>query len=196
MNKIAYIGLCFLIITLTACGSSSTDIIISSKSSDTQIQESILTEESRVSEEATEPPIVFAEDIVVNKFIADYNALTNSQFSNISKGNIRTKYFAYSYGYRCELLNAADTKKICITINETNDNANVGISGMREVFHDVVKTIDLSLTDEEIYKHFDDLIAGETTVSDDVFGTMIITFVPDKELTSGYSRGHIQVAAQ
>ena len=63
MNKIAYIGLCFLIITLTACGSSSTDIIISSKSSDTQIQESILTEESRVSEEATEPPIVFAEDI-------------------------------------------------------------------------------------------------------------------------------------
>lgn len=67
---------------------------------------------------------------------------------------------------------------------------------MRDIFHDIVKTIDPSLTDEEIYKHFDDLVSGETMVCDDMFGTMLITFVPDKELISGYSRGHIEIAAQ
>lgn len=138
----------------------------------------------------------YVEDTVVNDFINEYNAITSSPLTDISKGNIRTKFFAYSYGYYMELLNSNATNKISVTITETNENAEKGVAGMRDVFHDVAKAIDSSLSDEDIYGYFDDLTSGDYMKENDPFGTMLILYVPDKDLSSGHSRGHIGIDAQ
>lgn len=139
---------------------------------------------------------IYANDPVVNQFIIDYNAITTSAFTDISKGNIKTKYMAYSYGYYLELLDANDTGKIAVTINKTNDNANVGVSGMKEVFHDVAKSIDSSLSDDGINSYFDQLVSNTMMVENDTLGTIKVTFIPDAKLSNGYSRGHIELSEQ
>ena len=104
----------------------------------------------------------------------------------VSKSNI---------SFKCELLNSAATNKINVTISETNENADIGVCGMREVFHDVALTIDPSLSDKEVYAHFDELVGNEYIKDDDVLGSMVILYVPDVELSSGHSRGHIEISA-
>ena len=147
-------------------------------------------------EENAPQQIVFAKDDVVNEFIIKYNELSNADFTSIRQGNILTKYFAYSNGYYCELLHSNATNKIAVSISQTNDNANYGVVGMRDVFHDVAKTIDFTLSDEEIYSCFDRLVK-EGYLKDNVqLGQMTILFVPDKELSRGNSRGHIEIEAQ
>ena len=63
----------------------------------------------------------YVDDKVVNAFINDYNSISNSSLENIKKGNIKTKYFATSYGYYLELLHSNDTDKINITDNQETD---------------------------------------------------------------------------
>jgi hypothetical protein len=138
----------------------------------------------------------YADDQIVNQFIIDYNATTASVLTDISNGNIKTKYYAYSFGYYLELLDANNTGKIVVTINETNDNANSGTAGMKNVFHDVAKVMDPSLSDDNINGYFDKLIGNAIMVENDVLGNIKVTFVPDKDLSSGHSRGHIELAAQ
>ena len=151
---------------------------------------------SNATENTVEPKTVYTDDDVVNQFITRYNEISKSAFTDIKKGNIRPKYFAYSYGYQCELLDANDTKKIYVKISETNDNADVGISGMRDVFHDVIITIDPSLKDSDIYKLFDQLVANKEQKEENVSENITILFIPDKELSKGYSRGHIEIKAK
>lgn len=141
----------------------------------------------------TESQIV--EDEVVNDFINRYNAISKSPLENIKKGNIRTKYFADSYGYYLELLNSNATNKIAVTINETNETADDGVAGMKDVFHDVMKVIDETRTDDEINSYFNDLISNKY-LTEDSFGTIDIVYSPDLELSNGHSRGHIRVDAK
>lgn len=145
--------------------------------------------------EPTPEAIVYATDKVVNQFITDYNAISQSPFSDIEKGNIRTKFFAYSYTYYCELLHANDTDKMRVSISETNESADVGVAGMRNIFHDVVITIDPELSDDEVFAYFDELVKNEH-MTDGAIGTMTINFVPDLELSGGHNRGHITIDAQ
>ena len=136
----------------------------------------------------------FADDKVVNDFINNYNDISNSPLENIKKGNIKIKYFATSYGYYLELLHANDTDKINVTINQTNENSSSGVAGMKEVFHDIVKSIESSLSDD-INNFFDKLISNEIKTGSNL-GTLKIDYIPDKELSNGHSRGHIKVIAQ
>lgn len=182
-----------MVFLLVACGSSSNN-----SENQTSADESTYTEEKEAENTVVpkEEVVVYAEDDVVNQFIADYNSISQSQFTDIKKGNIRTKYFAYSYGYYCELLNSSATKKIHISITETNENADLGVSGMRDIFHDIAITIDPTLSDEEVYDHFDALHSDGYMKEGDVLGSMVILFVPDKDLSGGHSRGHIEIDAQ
>ncbi len=191
MKKIICIVICLLMFfSFVACGD------MSDNGSTSSISNEDNTADKDNDEVSKGEVIVYVEDEVVNQFIVDYNAITKSEFTDISRGNIRTKYFAYSYGYYCELLNSNATNKINVTINETNENADVGVSGMRDVFHDVAITIDPSLSDEEVYAHYDELVTNEYMKEGDVLGSMVILYVPDKELSSGHSRGHIEISAQ
>lgn len=137
----------------------------------------------------------YVDDRIINDFINSYNQNSNSPLENIKKGNIKIKYFASSYGYYLELLHSNDTDKINVTINQTNENSEFGVAGMKEVFHDIVKSIESSLSDDEIDSYFDNLMSNEVK-TDSNLGTLKIEYIPDKELSNGYSRGHIKVIAQ
>ena len=89
-----------------------------------------------------------------------------------------------------ELLHANDTDKISVTINQTNENSESGVAGMKEVFHDIVKSIESSLSDDEINNYFDNLMSNEIKIGSNLGA------LPDKELSNGHSRGHIKVIAQ
>lgn len=133
----------------------------------------------------------YVDDKVVNDFIVKYNKNSSSNFKDIKKGNIKTKYFAISNGYYFELLNAADTNKISITINTTQETRSLGVMGMKQVFHDSTKIIDSSLNDEEINNFFDTLVSGKL-VTNQKFGKMLIDFIPDTDNSSG----RIEINAQ
>ena len=137
----------------------------------------------------------YVDDRIINDFINSYNQNSNSPLENIKKGNIKIKYFASSYGYYLELLHANDTDKINVTINQTNENSASGVAGMKEVFRDIVKSIETSLTDDEINSYFDNLVSNEA-ITDSNLASLIMKYVPDKELSHGHSRGHIKVIAQ
>ena len=148
--------------------------------------------DSSASSEADGP----TKDSVVNEFIASYNAISASPIESTEQGNIRTKYFTYSYGYYLELLHANDTDKIVVKINETNENADVGVPGMRDVFHDAAKAIDPSLTDDDIYGFFDRACEDPANRGDQVLGSIAIFWSHDVDLSSGHSRGRIDLSAQ
>ena len=135
----------------------------------------------------------YVDDRIINEFINSYNQNSNSPLENIKKGNINIKYFASSYGYYLELLHANDTDKINVTINQTNENSESGVAGMKEVFHDIVKSIESSLSDDEINNYFDNLMSNEIKTGSNL-GTLKIEYIPDKELSNGHSRGHIMIA--
>ena len=126
----------------------------------------------------------YVDDKVVNDFIIKYNKNSSSNFKDIKKGNIKTKYFAISNGYYFELLNAADTNKISITINTTQETKDLGVLGMKQVFHDSTKVIDSSLNDEEINNFFDTLVSGKMSTNQKL-GKMLIDFIPDTDNSSG-----------
>ena len=139
----------------------------------------------------TTPP---ADDRVVNAFIVKFNSLSPSPLSDVEQGNIRTKYHAQNNSYYFELLHANDTDKISVSISQTNESSSQGTPGMRDVFMYTVKAIDSSIPDDEIGSFFDSLISGEVMVESAELGKTVVSYVPDKELSGGHSRGHITVA--
>ncbi|MCI7093902.1 MAG: hypothetical protein MR940_08975 [Lachnospiraceae bacterium] len=158
-------------------------------------------EVTQTAEEATE---ALADDSVVNDFIVSYNAISGSPFTDIEKGNIRTKYIAYSYTYYFELLHTDDTDKIDVTITETNDNADEGVKGMKSAFHDVALTINPSLSGEEVDAYFDNMVSGNLSYDDTTHGNLsvnqqldgiAVSYSPDLDLSRGHSRGHIEIIA-
>ena len=163
------------------------------KTGESQQERATTITESEKESDKKETEFMYASDEVVNKFITAYNKISKSPLEYIEKGNIRTKYFASSYGYSLEILNAADTEKIFVSIYVTANKVEEGVAGMREVFHDIVKVIDPNLSDDEIYVYFDNLVKNEYMVEDDSFGNIEITYIPEKKLSGGYSRGRIDL---
>lgn len=139
--------------------------------------------------ENQEETLKYAEDEVVDTFIRNYNSFSDSPFEHIEKGNIRTKYHGETYGYWVEMLDAADTNKIVVTIDKTDKNRNLGMEGMKEVFHDAIQAIIPDVSVEEINDYFDHLVSNEYMVTEEAFNQLEILFVPDTERSSG----HIQI---
>ena len=190
LTKIILILLCIL--TLVACDSSK----INEESKDEKNIEENTNNKNLSNDKNKDEKLNYAEDEVVNNFIANYNSFSNSPIDNIEKGNIRTKYFGETFGYFLEMINSSDTNKISVTINKTNENANIGIEGMKEVFHDVIKTIIGDAIDNDINSYFDNLVSNEYMVTEEAFNKLEIIFLPDKELSKGQSRGHIEIRAK
>ena len=181
-------------ISLGACSSNASQ-------ADQPVEEQQVEQDATVKETPEEPqdpvePAPLADDEVVNEFITAYNAISGSPITEVEDGNIRTKFFAYSYGYYLELLHANDTDKITVTISETNENASAGVAGMRDVFCDVICTIDPSVAADQASTFLDSLISGGVIADDQQIGTARVLFVPDAELSNGHSRGPIEVSAQ
>lgn len=146
----------------TQSNSQSYETIQDDAPSNSQSNETINTEE--------EP--IFVEDIVVNQFIIDYNSITNSPITEISEGNIKTKYYFKTYGFRTEIINA-NSAEAGYTSVSINGNMDSHVPEMRDAFHDVVKTLSPDLSDEEIYSFFDEKTVYGNCAHDTPLGTLI-----------------------
>jgi len=116
--------------------------------------------------------VLYAEDDVVNKFITDYNSITSSPITDIKKGNIRTKYFFTTYGFNVEIINATKAAAGYTTVS-INGNMAAHVPEMRDVFHDIVKTFEPNLTDEQIYTFFDERTVEGNCAKDTPLGTVV-----------------------
>lgn len=155
------------------------------------------TEDNTTDTSSTETtPIVYAEDAVVNRFITEFNSISAFEITDVSKGNIRTKYFGYANGRYLKMINAngAGAAAFCLTINggqEASDKQT-----MYEVFREAVKILDPSITDEMIdtalaeFDNKDVLIEGYS-----LGDSVTITYVPTKELSYGKNSCRIDVSA-
>lgn len=196
MKKTLILAISAMII-FSGCGSSSestaaeeTTVEAEEEAAVTDTEEATPTTEQPAEEEAEK----YVEDEVVNEFITNYNAISESPIEEISNGNIRTKFYVTSYGYYLELLHANDTDNMSIRITETNDTAEAGTLGMRDVFHDCIAAIDSSISDDDIYAYFDEM-ANNDHSADETIGGIKVLYFPDTELSSGHHRGNIQIDA-
>lgn len=142
------------------------------------------------------PSVVYAEDEVVNRFISEYNEKAAFQITDISKGNIRTKYFGHSNGRYIEMINAnsAGAEAFCVTINGGQENTDK--QAMYDVFREVAKILDPAITDEMIdaalteFENKDVLIEGYA-----IGDSITVTYVPIKELSYGKNACRIDISA-
>ena len=140
--------------------------------------------------------VVYAEDKVVNRFISEFNEQSSFEITDISQGNISTKYFGSANGRYLEMINAnnAGAEAFCLTINGGQENADK--QSMYEVFREAVKVLDPSITDDMIdaaiseFNNKDALIEGYS-----LGDTITITFVPIKELSYGKTSCRIDLYA-
>lgn len=146
--------------------------------------------------QSTEVTVTYAEDEVVNRFISEFNKNSTFEITDISKGNIRTKYFGYANERYLEMINAnnAGAEAFCLTINggqETTDKQT-----MYEVFREAVKILDQSITDKMIdtalaeFDNKDVLIEGYS-----IGDSITVTYVPTKELSYGKNSCRIDISA-
>lgn len=148
------------------------------------------------STDGTEETVIYAEDNVVNRFITEFNQNSAYEITDISKGNIRTKYFGYANGRYLEMINAngAAAEAFSLTINGGQETADK--QTMYEVFREAVKVLDPAITDEMIdtalaeFDNRDVLIEGYT-IGDGI----TITYVPIKELSYGKTSCRIDILA-
>lgn len=129
--------------------------------------------------------IRYADDDVVNDFITRYNKITEYPFKDIRKGNISTKYFAISDGYYFELLNAADTNKMHIVINNKYGTKDKSMKGMKNVFHDAIKVLDEDSSEKKINSFFDELTSNKHK-QEVKFENVDIIYVKDFEGRAGH----------
>lgn len=141
-------------------------------------------------------PIVYAEDEVVNRFITEFNNNSVYEITDISKGNIRTKYFGYANGRYLEMINAngAGAEAFCLTINggqEASDKQT-----MYEVFREAVKILEPSITDEMIDTALAEFDNKDVLIEGYVLGDSItVTYIPTKELSYGKTSCRIDISA-
>lgn len=148
------------------------------------------------STDGTEETVIYAEDKVVNRFITEFNQNSAYEITDISKGNIRTKYFGYANGRYLEMINAngAGAEAFCLTINggqEATDKQT-----MYEVFREAVKILDPSITDEMIDTALAEFDNKDVLIEGYVLGDSItVTYVPTKELSYGKNSCRIDISA-
>lgn len=196
---IAVAWIVFLIIGLTA-GDKETDVPQTDVSSYTEsVQKEQATDnsiENETNNQATEALLVYAEDEVVNRFITEFNDNSTYEITDISKGNIRTKYFGYANDRYLEMINAngAEAKAFCLTINGGQEN--VDKQSMYDVCREAVKILDPSITDEMIDTAFSDFDSIDALIENyEIGNSIVITYVPTKELSYGKSSCRIDVYA-
>ena len=138
---------------------------------------------------------VYAEDTVVNRFITQFNNKSGYDFSDIRKGNIKTKYYAYANECYVEILNANDAYAECFSVSINGGKEISDRDKMFAVFKQVVKTLDNSITDAQINSAIEYLKAQEYMVSDYKISNSVTveTYMPIVELSYGKSDCRIDV---
>lgn len=173
---VSVIALAFSVnVIITCINRASSDSIETISSTTVSDVTAIATSESKA-----ELPLL-AEDEIVNKFINEYNNVSSHQMTGVSKGNIRTKYFANSEGCYIEMLNATD---MTAGVFEVTINGKEGEEDkIFKVFQNSAKVLDASLTDEQIDTAINELSKSEFMQTDYVLGKLVIDYYPYNEVS-------------
>ena len=105
-------------------------------------------------EEGDFTPVLYEENKAINQFLVDYNSVTDSPATDISRGNIDSKCSFSTYGFYVTVGDYNAT--VGYMEVSINGNKDAHVPEMRDAFHDVVKALDRNLSDEEIYAFFDE----------------------------------------
>lgn len=160
------------------------------------VETELPTEETVSTELPTEEMVIYAKDDVVNRFITEFNAVSSMEITDISQGNIRTKYFGYANGRYLEMINAngAGAEAFCLTINGGQEHSDK--QAMYEVFREAVKILDPTITDEMIDAALTEFDTKDVLIEGYRMGdSLSITYVPTKELSYGKNSCRIDIYA-
>lgn len=153
-------------------------------------------DEGQSKEKQSKETIIYATDDVVNRFISEFNTNSFYEITNISKGNIRTKFFGYANGRYLEMINAnsANAKAFCLTINGGQEDTDK--QSMYEVFKEAVKILDPSITEGMINTTLTEFDTKNVLIEKYMIGDNIcVTYVPTKELSYGKNSCRIDIYA-
>lgn len=195
-NVITILMVALLALSLVACTDTNNPDLDMQQAESETIIETDNTEGAVIStEEPEEPAVVYAEDAIVNRFITEFNEKTKYEMTDISKGNIRTKFFAYANDCYVEMINANDAAAECFSISINGGKETSERDKMFEVFAETIKILDLSVTEEKIaevvnYLKAEQYMVNAYVVSDKV---TVETYVPIVELSYGKSDCRIDV---
>ena len=178
-----------------------TDVSNDNNSSQNITESKDETSEQTSSEETNESSVeetVYATDEVVNRFIKEFNAGSSFQMSDISKGNIRTKFFAYANNCYIEMINANDAGAECFSVTVNGGKENSERDRMFEVAADVIRTLDPSIPADKItqtieYLKNEQYMVKDYKVTDNV---IVETYVPIVELSYGKSDCRIDIISK
>ncbi len=145
-------------------------------------------------EEKSDSETNYAEDELVDKFITDYNSIAKYEITDIEKGNIRTKYFGVTNGCYTEMINstgaAAGYFWVSIGCGTTDDMTDK----MIEVFPDVIRALDSSVSDDEIQNVISEISETNKLVDNTTIGKSInLKFYPFVEDLKGTAKFRMEI---
>ena len=193
MKKILYI---FLTVVLAfACSGCGIIKSLQDDSSNNYLNSKTSTAENS-KETSKKDDLVFAKDNIINRFISEYNNNSNYKMSDISKGNIKTKYFANANNCYIEILNANESisECFCVTVNggkEISDKNN-----MFEVTTDILKVLLPTVSNSKINEIITELKEREVGLSNhNITENLTIDYCPIVETSYGKSDCHIKLTS-
>ncbi len=120
----------------------------------------------------------YAEDPVVNRFITEFNAADDEDIFDISKGNIRTKYFGRIRNNGIELINANDAGAGAFSVSISGGKEESDTDALFVTFKEIVKILEPSLSDNTISSEIEELRSGNVVTEKYQFGsTMLVTYI-------------------
>lgn len=135
----------------------------------------------------------YAEDDLINKFIKDFEDTSSYEITDIKKGNIRTKYFAYINGQYCEFLNSTENTANCFNITIYGGNEEEDINKIVNVYKEVIKTLDSTISEtyinDTIMEHIKD-----PSNSYNINDSINVKLYPITELSYGKSDCRIEIS--
>lgn len=149
-----------------------------------------------IKEDTSADETQYAEDEVVNRFINEFNSSGEYQLTDISKGNIRTKYFGDANGCYIEMINSIDAAANNFNVTINGGNSEEATEKMLEVFPAFVHVLDPSVSDEDIQNAITAFKEdGHLQEGNQLGNNLTITFVPCVELSWGMSASRIDIAS-
>lgn len=109
----------------------------------------------------------YADDERINRFITEYNASSKYQMTDISRGNIVVKYFGHSNNSYVEMLDAyTGIFEINVRGGTTDGGSKETVLQAIDVFVEIVKVLDPTLSEEQINKVADSMRSGNYASDD------------------------------
>ena len=140
--------------------------------------------------------VSYADDVVVNRFITEFNDAYSDDIHDISKGNIRTKYYGYVRDTRLEMINANDADAEAFSISIYGGKEEVDREAMFAAFREVARILEPTLTDDAISGAVDDLISRDVLTENYQLGNSLsVTYIPIKDLSYGKNDCRVDILA-